>query len=77
MKLLKSMLDELVALFVDDGSLAAAVIAWVIGGVLCLRAQLLDPASEAVLLAIGIAVLLAENILRAARAHVLVPPRVK
>jgi hypothetical protein len=77
MKLLKSILDELVALFVDDGSLVVAVIAWVIGGVLCLRAQLLDPASEAVLLAIGIAVLLAENILRAARAHVLAPPRVK
>lgn len=77
MKLLKSMVEELVALFVDDGSLVAAVIAWVIGGVLCLRAQLLDPASEAVLVAVGIAALLAENILRAARAHVPAARRVK
>lgn len=77
MKMLKSMLAELVALFVDDGSLVVAVIAWVVGAVLCLRAQLLDPASEAVLLAAGIAALLAENVLRAARAHVLAPPGAK
>jgi hypothetical protein len=77
MKLLKSMLTELLALFVDDGSLVLAVIAWVVGGVLFLRAQLLDPESEAVLLAVGIAVLLAENVLRSARAHVLAPLRAK
>jgi hypothetical protein len=77
MKLLKTVLTELVALFVDDGSLVLAVIALVAGGVLCLHAQLLDPASAAVLLALGIAVLLAENVLRSARVHKLAPRRTK
>ena len=36
---------------------------------ICLRDHLLDPASEAVLLAVGIAVLLAENVGRTASAH--------
>jgi hypothetical protein len=72
-KLLKSMLMELLALFVDDGSLVIAVIAWVVTDVLCLRAELLAPATGAVVLAAGIAVLLAENVLRAARLHVLTP----
>ena len=69
MNLLKSVLPELIGLFVDDGSLVLAVIVWVLAGVLCRRAQLLDPAWEAVLLALGIAALLAENVLRSARAH--------
>jgi hypothetical protein len=77
MKLLRSVLTELVGLFVDDGSLVLAVLAWVMVGVVCLRAQLLGPASEAVLLALGIAGLLAENVLRYARAHAhRAPPKV-
>ena len=46
-----------------------AVIAWALGGVIFLRVHLLDPRSEAVMLAVGIAVLLAENVGRTARAH--------
>jgi hypothetical protein len=69
MSAVKTVLSELLALFVDDGSLVLAVIVWAFGGAICLRAHLLDPASEAVLLAAGIAVLLAENVGRAASAH--------
>lgn len=69
MKLLRSVLTELIALFVDDGSLVLAVLAWVVGMTVCLRLQLLGPAWEAVLLSLGIAGLLAENVLRHARAH--------
>ena len=69
MSAIKTALSELQALFVDDGSLVLAVIAWALGGVIFLRVHLLDPRSEAVLLAVGIAVLLAENVGRTARAH--------
>jgi hypothetical protein len=69
MSAIKTALSELLALFVDDGSLVLAVILWTLGGAICLRVHLLDPLSEAVLLAVGIAMLLAENVGRTARAH--------
>jgi hypothetical protein len=67
MNILKSIFSELLALFVDDGSFVLAVIAWVLGGVICLRTQLVLPPFEAVLLFVGIVVLLAENVVRTAR----------
>jgi hypothetical protein len=70
MRLLKGLLAEIIALFVDNGSLVVAVIAWVLAGAVCLWAHWVDPASDAVLLAAGIAVLLVENVVRSARAHV-------
>jgi hypothetical protein len=69
MNSLKNVFSELLGLFVDDGSFVFAVIAWVLGGVICLRTQVITPSVEAVLLFIGIIVLLAENIERTARAH--------
>jgi hypothetical protein len=66
MRLIRTMVSELLALFVDDGSLVLSVLAWVLVDVICLRLRLLDPASGAVLLGVGIAVLLAENIARTA-----------
>ena len=60
---------ELLALFVDDGRLVLAVIAWVFVGAICLRAQIVPPPVEALLLFVGIAALLAHNVVRAARAH--------
>jgi hypothetical protein len=69
MSAIRTVLSELLALFVDDGSLVLAVIAWAVVGAICLRGHLLDPASAAVLLAVGIAVLLAENVGRTASAH--------
>ena len=70
MSFLKGIFSELLALFVDDGSFGLTVLAWVLGAVICLRNQLLDPAFEAVLLFLGIAIILAENVARTARAHI-------
>jgi hypothetical protein len=70
MNIIRGVVGELLGLFVDDGSLVFAVIAWVIGGVICLRHQLVDPRSGAVLLFLGIALLLAENIARSTRNRV-------
>ena len=69
MNSLKGVFSELLGLFVDDGSLVLAVIAWVLGGAICLRAQMITPPVEAVLLFVGIIVLLAENVERTARTH--------
>jgi hypothetical protein len=74
MKLLTSVASELWGLFVDDGSFVFAVIAWILGGVICLRCRLLDPKAEAVLLSIGLAVILVENVQRSARAHAAARP---
>lgn len=70
MRVIRTALSELLALFVDYGSLVLAVLAWALGDFVCLRAHLLDPGSAAVLLVVGIAVLLAENIARTAKAYV-------
>jgi hypothetical protein len=70
MRVIGTALSELLALFVDDGSLTLAVLGWALAGFICRRAHVLDPGSEAVLLAVGIAALLAENIARTARAYV-------
>jgi hypothetical protein len=67
MNFFKSIFSELIGLFVDDGSFVLAVIAWVLGGAICLRTQLISPLVEAVLLFLGIIVLLAENVERTAR----------
>ena len=69
MKLLRTAFSELLGLFVDDGSFVLAVIAWVLGGAICLRIRMITPPVEAVLLFIGIIVLLAENVARTARKH--------
>ena len=66
MQLIRTMLSELLALFVDDGSLVLAVLAWALGDIVCLRLRILDPVSAAVLLGVGIAALLAENVARSA-----------
>jgi hypothetical protein len=69
MTLIGTILTELWSLFVDDGSLVIAVILWVLADAIALRNHLIDPAVAAVLLSIGIAVLLAETVLRWARKH--------
>lgn len=73
MKLLMNVLNEVLSLFVDDGSLVVAVIAWTGLSELCLRVGMLSPTQAAVLLAIGIAALLGENVMRAARKHANAP----
>jgi len=58
---------ELVALFVDDGSLAIAVLAWVAVAVLAVPALPMDGGWLAIALFAGLALILVENLLRAAR----------
>lgn len=58
---------ELVGLFVDDGSLALAILAWLLGGYLCVHALAVPPVIEGLLLAAGLAFLLAENVDRTVR----------
>ena len=67
MNLIKTVMAELLALFVDDGSLVLSVVAWVAAGLICLRLDLLNSPIEPIVLAVGIAVLLGENVLRAVR----------
>jgi len=66
-RLLKTIAAELLGLFVDDGSLVAAVLVWVLAVAIGLHAGFLDPVIGAVLLGIGLAALLTENVIRSAR----------
>jgi len=61
--------DAIIALFVEDESFAAAILAWLAGGAICLRFFHLPPAAEGVLLVVGLVVLLAENIDRTSREY--------
>ena len=65
MSTLKTILRELVGLFVDDGSLAAGAVVWaaICGWGLPLLG--VGPRAEAGLLVVGLAALLLENTLRA------------
>jgi hypothetical protein len=67
MKWMLAAVRELVALFVDDGSLVVAVLAWVALAVLTFPALPIDRDWLAVGLFAGLALILTENVLRAAR----------
>lgn len=67
MWLLKTIATELLGLFIDDGSLVAAVLVWVLAVAIALRAGFLGSVTGAALLGIGLAVLLTENVMRSAR----------
>ena len=67
MKWILAAARELAGLFVDDGSLAIAVLAWVAVAVLVLPALPIASGWLAVALFAGIALILVENLLRAAR----------
>jgi hypothetical protein len=58
---------ELVGLFIDDGSFALAILAWIVGGVICIHVFAVPSAVEGFLLATGLVLLLAENVERTAR----------
>ena len=66
MTLLITVWRELVALFVDDGRFAATILAWLAGGILCLRVLDVPPKTEAFLIGAGLVLILAENVTRSA-----------
>jgi hypothetical protein len=71
MKWLLAAARELIGLFVDDGSLALGVLAWVAVAVWVFPELPLDGGWLAVVLFAGLALILAENLLRAARRRTL------
>jgi hypothetical protein len=58
---------ELIGLFIDDGSFAAAILAWLAGGVISIHVFAVPPVVEGFILAAGVALVLAENVERSAR----------
>jgi len=66
MRVLRGILRELASLFVEDGSFALAVVAWVFAVALCVRLSV-SPVAAAALLFVGLAAVLAENVWRSAR----------
>ena len=65
MAALAKIAQELVGLFVDDGSLAAIVLAWI-----ALCGLVLPPNPwHGLILFLGLALILIENVVRAARKH--------
>ena len=69
MSFLSSVVAELFGMFVDDGSLAIAILVWVTVIAALQASALLAPAIVGILLFLGLAVLLVENVLRRARAR--------
>ena len=67
MKWIVNAARELIGLFIDDGSLAVAVLVWVAITVLAFPALPVDGGWLAIALFIGLAVILVENLLRTAR----------
>ncbi len=64
---LKTAWSEFIGLFVDDGSLAVAVLAWLAAAWLLLPRLPLSPALPPVILFAGLALILVESALRGAR----------
>lgn len=64
---LKTAWSEFIGLFVDDGSLAVAVLAWLAAAWLLLPRLPLPPALLPVILFAGLALILVESALRGAR----------
>lgn len=64
---LRTIASEFIGLFVDDGSLAIAVLAWLALAWLLLPRLPLPPALPPIILFAGLALILVESSLRAAR----------
>jgi ABC-type arginine/histidine transport system permease subunit len=67
MKAISNIVNELVGLFVDDGSLAVATIAILVTVGVARHVNLISSTSAAVLLCIGLVIVIVENVLRSAQ----------
>jgi hypothetical protein len=67
MQWIKTLWSELFGLFVDDGYLAVAIIVWIVAAAVLLRQVDASGASKGCVLFIGLAIVLAESVLRRAR----------
>ncbi len=67
MKWLRPVLREVLGLFIDDGSFAAAIVIWVAVVAFLLPRLPVAPARHAPLLAVGLLAILAESVLRRSR----------
>ena len=64
---LRSVIVEVFGLFVDDGSLAIAILAWIIAAAGLDYANVCPPAYLGFVVFAGLAILLLENVVRRAR----------
>jgi hypothetical protein len=69
MSIVKTVWAEFIGLFVDDGSLAAAVVLWLLACWLVLPRVPLAPALPPIILVTGLAAILAESAIRRAGKH--------
>ena len=67
MKWLRSILRELLGLFIDDGSFAAAIVAWIAVVAFVLPRLPIAPTRQALLFAAGLLAILVESVLRRSR----------
>jgi hypothetical protein len=67
MNFLKGLFKEVLGLFVDDGSLAIALLVWIAAANLIARTTAIDGPAMSLLWFAGCAAILIENVLRGAR----------
>jgi len=67
MKALKTVFDEAIGLFVDDGAYAGAIVVWLLVIAALVRFTTISPNIAATLLFVGLAAILAESAVRRAR----------
>ncbi len=67
MRLLKTILDEALGLFVDDAAYAASILVWVIGMAALVRFTVFGPVVAGPLLFAGLAAILVQGALRKVR----------
>lgn len=67
MRWIKTILGEMLGLFVDDGSFAVSILIWLALALLLVPIVHAEPAWAGIILFVGLAIVLIENVLRSAR----------
>jgi len=66
-KIIKTISTEIFGLFIDDGSLAIAIVIWLAGAGIVIPHLIISPLFKGVILFIGLAVIPVESAIRRAR----------